>query len=319
MMSLKIIGTGRGIPKRSVTNDELSAMVDTNDEWIYSRTGIKSRFICTDESLTDLSVMAATAAIKKANINVNDIDLVICSTIGGDYATPSLACAVAERLEIVAPSFDVNAACAGFIYVLDIASMYVDTNKAKNILIVCAEMMSKHADWTDRSTCVLFGDGAGACVVTKGDALKYIKVTASPDLKLLNLKNGNGNSPFVTIPEVAGFLQMDGQEVFKFAVSSVEKGLSEALEKLNLVPEDIDYFVLHQANKRIIDAARTRLKQPEEKFPSNIERYGNMSSATILVLLDEMLDDGKIKKGDKIFMTAFGAGLTTGALVMFWE
>ncbi|MGE4484558.1 MAG: beta-ketoacyl-ACP synthase III [Oscillospiraceae bacterium] len=318
-MSLKIIGTGKGIPKKSITNNELSTIVDTNDEWISSRTGIRSRFVCTDESLTDLCVTAAGSALEKAGLTANDIDLILCSTIGGDYVTPSLACTVAERMGTNCPAFDINAACAGFIYALDVASMYLSSEKMKNILIICAEMMSKHADWADRSTCVLFGDGAGACVVTKGGALKYANLTANGNVKLLNLKSGTGNSPFACEKKETGYLHMEGPEVFKFAVSMIESQARLAFETLGLSPDDIDYFVLHQANKRIIESARTRLKQPQEKFPINISRYGNMSSATIPILLDEMLGDGKIKKGDKILMSAFGAGLTTGTCIMIWE
>jgi 3-oxoacyl-[acyl-carrier-protein] synthase-3 len=179
--------------------------------------------------------------------------------------------------------------------------------------------MSRHADWTDRKTCVLFGDGAGSVVVTKGDALKYLHLTASGNCKILNLPSGTGNSPFASEQRAMGHLHMDGQEVFKFAVGMAEKELSLALDTLGLQAEDIDHFLIHQANKRIIDAIRARSEQPEEKFPLNVSRYGNISSATLPVLLDECLEAGKIKKGDALYMTAFGAGLTTGACVMVWE
>ena len=222
-------------------------------------------------------------------------------------------------METNCPAFDINAACSGFIYALDVASLYLSSEKMKNILIISAEMMTKHADWADRSTCVLFGDGAGACVVTKGGALRYTNLTANGDVKLLSLKSGTGNSPFVCEKKEPGYLHMEGPEVFKFAVSMIESQARLAFETLGLSPDDIDYFVLHQANKRIIESARTRLKQPQEKFPINISKYGNISSATIPILLDEMLEEGKIKKGDKILMSAFGAGLTTGTCIMIWE
>ena len=318
-MSLKIIGLGKGIPKKRVSNDELTDFLDTSDEWIVSRTGIKNRYVCTDETLTDLSVAAATQAIEKAALTVDDIDLIICSTIGGDFRTPSLACCISERIGTKCPAFDINAACTGFIYALEVANSFLSTGKAKNILIVCAEMMSKHADWTDRNTCVLFGDGAAACVVTSGNALRYINLLAPANTSILTLPVGTGNSPFMSNKKEDGFLYMQGQEVFKFAVNMVESETNQALNTLNLSPEDVDYFILHQANKRIIDSARAKLRQPEEKFPVNIDRYGNLSCVSIPLLLSEMLEDGKINPGDTLFMSAFGAGLTAGSCVMIWE
>ena len=317
-MGLKIIGMGSGLPQRTVTNEELAAMIDTSDEWITSRTGIKSRQICTTESLTDLCVTAGEKALKNAGLSAGDIDLVICSTISGDFVTPSQACSVAERIGTTCPAFDVNAACSGFVYVLDMADTYLSAGKAKNILLICCEQMSKHANWNDRATCVLFGDGAGACVVTNGNALKYVNLVAKGQTDILRQPTGNGNNPFADRIEKE-FLHMEGQEVFKFAVSSVEYQAEKAMEALNITPEDIDYFVLHQANKRIIDSARNKLKQPPEKFPLCVQKYGNMSSATIPVLLSEMLDAGTLKSGMTIFMSAFGAGLTTGTAVMTWE
>lgn len=317
-MSLKIIGTGRAVPKKIVSNDELSKFVDTNDEWISTRTGIRSRHVCTDESMTDLCEKAAKGAIVKASLKCDEIDYIICTTISGDYVTPSLACTVAQRLGINCPAFDINAACSGFIYALNVADGFLSINKAKNILIISAEMMSKHVDWNDRATCVLFGDGAGACVATQGNALKYINLTARGDVEILNLPSGSGNSPFSDKKEL-GYLNMKGQDVFKFAVSMIDSQTKTALKDLNISADEIDYFVLHQANKRIIDFARTKLKQPEEKFPINIERYGNISSASIPIMLDEMIEEGKIEKGTKLLFSAFGGGLTTGTCVMIWE
>lgn len=317
-MSFKIIGTGKALPKTSVSNHDVSKLVDTNDAWITSRTGIKSRRICTEESVTDLCEHAARAAIDKSKLKLSEIDMMIGSTICGDYLTPSLACSVAERLGISCPAFDLNAACSGFLYALHLADAYFSSNKANNILIICAEMMTKHVDWQDRSTCVLFGDGAGACVVTKGNALQYIHLTATGDTGILYLESGSGNSPFRE-EKPHGFLRMRGQDVFKFAVSTVEMETKAALNHLQLTADDMDYFILHQANQRIIDSVRKRFDQPEEKFPTNIDRYGNISSATIPILLDEMLEAGKIQKGAKLLMSAFGAGLTTGTCVITWE
>ena len=318
-MSLKIIGSGKGIPERYVANGELSNFLDTGDDWIVSRTGIHGRYLCTGETLTDLSSAAAIQALDNANMNSGGIDLIICSTIGGDFRTPSLACCVSERIGAKCPAFDLNAACTGFIYALDVASCFLSAGKAKNILIVCAEMMSKHIDWNDRNTCVLFGDGAAACVVTNGGALRYIDISASADTSIMYLPSITGNSPFYSREKDSGYLRMQGQEVFKFAVGTVDAELKRALHALDMSLGQIDWFILHQANKRIIDSVRTKLGQPEEKFPINIQRYGNLSSVSIPLLLHEMIGDGRVKAGDTLFMTAFGAGMAVGSCVMIWE
>ena len=318
-MSLKIIGIGKGIPQKCVSNDQLAGFLDTSDEWIISRTGIKTRYVCTDETLTDLAATAAMQALQKSRLAADDIDLMICSTLEGDFRTPSLACCIAERIGTKSPAFDINAACTGFIYALEIADSFLHTGKAKNILIVCAEMMSKYADWNDRNTCVLFGDGAAACVVANGNALRYINLSCSADMSILNLPTDTGNSPFITEKKGSSFLHMQGQEVFKFAVNAVEAEIKQALDTLAISPEQIDWFVLHQANKRIIDSARTKLHQPEAKFPVNIDQYGNISSASIPLLMFEMLEKGQLKPGDTLFMSAFGAGMTAGSCVMVWE
>lgn len=317
-MGIKIIGIGSGLPQRIVTNDELAGMVDTSNEWIVSRTGIECRHVCTTETLTDLCEVACKKALERSGLTTADIDLVICSTISGDFVTPSQACAVSERIGTTCPAFDVNGACSGFIYVLDMAEAYIDTGRAKNILLICCEQMSKHADWDDRATCVLFGDGAAACVVTKGSALKYVNLTSKGQTDILRLPTGNGNTPFAE-RKVHGCLHMEGQAVFRFAVSAVEQAADMAVEALGITPEDIDYYVLHQANKRIIDSARNKLKLPPEKFPLCVQKYGNMSSATIPILLEQMLTEGTLTPGKTIFMAAFGAGLTTGTAVMTWE
>jgi len=314
-----MIGMGKGIPEKCVSNDELTNFLDTDDEWIVTRTGIRSRYVCTNESITDLSVIASEQAIKKANRTANDIDMIICATLGGDYRTPSLACTIAGRIGSNCPAFDINAACTGFVYALDMASNYIELGKAKTILITCAEMMSSQIDWNDRNTCILFGDGAAACVVTTGNALRYSSLSAIADTTILNVPADTGNSPFITQKRDKAYLHMQGQEVFKFAVNIVGKDVKQALEATGLTPDDIDYFVLHQANKRIIDSARIKLMQPKEKFPVNIAKYGNISSVSIPLLLGEMLEEGKITPGTKLLISAFGAGLTAGCCILEWE
>jgi len=318
-MSLRIIGMGASIPEKCVTNDELASFLDTNDEWITTRTGIKTRYISTHETLTELSTSAANQALTRANLSASDIDMLICATINGDYRTPSQACAIAEQLGINCPAYDINAACSGFVYALDVASAYLMSKKAKNILIVCAEMMSSLMDWNDRSTCIIFGDGAAACVVTSGNAIQYMSLSTIPDTTFLRLLAESGNSPYITNKIPKSYLHMQGQEVFKFAVKIVGTDVNDALTALDMTPEQIDHYILHQANKRIIDSIRIKLKQPEDKFPINIDKYGNLSSVSIPLLLCEMLEEGKINLGDTIFMSAFGAGLTAGSCIIVWE
>ncbi|MDR1664343.1 MAG: ketoacyl-ACP synthase III [Clostridiales bacterium] len=318
-MSLKIIGTGKALPERTVTNDELAGMVDTNDEWIISKTGIKERRVCTWETAASLAEQAGRRAVERAGLALSEIDMLICATVSGDYVTPSLACCVLERLGVSCPAFDISAACPGFVYALDAADAYITSGKAKNILIVAAERMSRNLDWNDRATCILMGDGAGACVVTAGNALKYSRLWAAGEAGMLYVDSGTGNSPFADAPSPRGYIHMQGQQVFKFAVRAVESEIRLALEKLNMNAEAVDYFVLHQANKRIIDSARLKLKQPEAKFPVNIDRYGNLSAASIPVLLDEMLAEGKIAPGTALVLMAFGGGPTAGISVLVWE
>ena len=318
-MSLKIIGMGKGIPEKCVSNNDIAEFLDTNDEWIATRTGIKTRYICTHESLTDISVTASKQALENAKLSANDIDTLICATIGGDYRTPSHACSVAEQLGTNCPAFDLNAACTGFVYALDVASAYIETGRAKNILILCAELMSTQIDWNERNVSILFGDGAAACVVTAGTSIKYMSLSTIADTNILGLPSDTGNNPFVINKKEKGYLQMQGQEVFKFAVRIVGNDVKQALEALDLSPDQVDYFILHQANKRIIDSIRVKQKQPEEKFPVNIDKYGNLSSVSIPLLLCEMLEEGKIKAGDTLFLSAFGAGLTAGSCIIVWE
>lgn len=317
-MGIKILATGKAVPANAVTNEQLSAFLDTNDEWISSRTGIRSRYIAHEEGLGELCERAAREALARSGTAAEDIDMIICSTIRGDYLLPSLACCVSEKLGASCPAFDINAACSGFIYALDVADGFISTGKAERILLVCAEMMSRMVDWTDRSTCVLFGDGAAACVIGAGDAVKYLRLTAAGNTKFLYMEGSNGNSPY--LPAKSGdFIHMQGQDVFKFAVSMINQQIDAALRTLGIGANDIDCYLIHQANKRIIDTARSRLGQPEEKFPTNIERYGNISSVSVPLLLDELLEEGRIKAGDRLLLSAFGAGMTTGTAVIEWQ
>ena len=318
-MNFSIIGTGSALPSCTKTNDDLSKIVDTSNEWISSRTGIKERRICVDESLTDLTCDSAVKALNDAGITADKIDLIICATISSDYITPSLACIIQKKIGACCPAFDVNAACTGFIYALDIAAGYFAREKAQKILILAADAMSRILDWTDRSTCVLFGDAAGAVVLSKGDDLLSIKLTAAGDETSLYAPNVSGNCPFYKQRDTDPFLKMNGQGIYKFAVSAMCSDIEAVIKDAKITKDDIDYVLPHQANIRIIEAAQKRLKIPKEKYMTNIERYGNTSAVSIPLLLDEGNRNNLFKKGDLIAMSAFGAGLTTGACVIRWN
>jgi 3-oxoacyl-[acyl-carrier-protein] synthase-3 len=318
-MSFKIIGTGRCLPKLQVDNEQLMDFLDTSGEWIVSRTGIEARRICQSETTTDLSTEAACSALEKAGIAASDLDLLVCATIAGDYVTPSLACCVAGRLGATCFAMDVNAACTGFLAALSLAAAYFDSGRARHILIICTERLSNIVDWRDRSTSVLFGDGAGACVLSKGCALKYLHLGVEGDPAPLHMPVAFGNSPFSTMDPAQKFLFMDGQAVYKFATRVMEAETRLALEALSLSPEEIDFYLIHQANRRILDYVRHKLRLPAEKLPMNLHRYGNTSAASIPILLDELLENGTMQPGQTIFMSAFGAGLTYGAALLRWE
>ena len=315
---MKITGTGSALPAYTLTNEKLTEFLDTSDEWIVTRTGIHTRQIITDETLLQLGAQAAVNALENAGVAASDVDFIICTTLQGDTATPSLGCLLQHEIGASCPAIDMNGACAGFIYALDMADAYLKADKARRILIVSAEAMSRMTDWTDRSTCVLFGDGAGAVVVEAGGGEFVSRLTSSGNAVPLNIQPYMGNSPFIKDPVPARLLYMDGPEIYKFAVSHSTADLKAVAETAGITIDDVDYFLLHQANKRILDAVRVRLKQPDEKFLTNIHKRGNMSSACIPVLMDEENRAGRFKRGDKLALSAFGAGLTTGAAIIEW-
>lgn len=316
---MKIIGTGSAHPSLTLTNDMLAEFLDTSNEWIVSRTGIKQRQIISDEKLKDLAIEAAKDALKKSGMEAWQLDYIICSNVVNEYVTPSLSCLIHDGIDAKCPCVDINAACSGFLYALQIAEAYQKAGIAKNILIVCAEEPTRMVDWSDRRTCVLFGDGAGAVVVTEGDALKAIKVTNTSKTDVLYEERKLEPTPYIKKDEKNVPLQMKGQEVFKSAVSSSIKDICDVVDESNMQLEDVDHFILHQANLRIVEAVCNLLKQDPAKFPHNVELYGNTSSASIPMLLDEMNMRGELKDGDKLVFSAFGAGFTTGACVIEWH
>ena len=315
---MRILGTGSALPAYTLTNERLTEFLDTSDEWIRTRTGIQTRQMLTDETLLELGAKAARLALENAGLEAGNVDYILCSTVQGDTVTPSLACLLQKEIGAACPAVDINGACAGFIYALDLADAYLRAGKAGRMLVVCAEGMSRLVDWTDRSTCVLFGDGAGAVVVDGGEGLFHAHLTSDGNAVPLNLYPNPGNSPFAINPKPMTSLYMDGPEIYRFAVSHSTADLRTVVEEAGLALDEIDHYLLHQANKRILDAVRARLKQPEEKFPSNVYKRGNCSSASIPILLDEINRAGELHKGDKLALSAFGAGLTTGACVLSW-
>ena len=315
---MKIVGTGSEIPKKIVTNDMLSEFLDTSDAWIYPRTGIKFRHVISDEKLEDLAISAARKALDDAGMTAADIDYIICSNVVNEYITPGLGCIIQGGIGATCPAIDINCACAGFIYALDIAESHFKAGRVNNVLIVCAEEPTRMTSWKDRNVCVLFGDGAGAAVLTAGDNIKGIKLsTASATEKLYQIRTLEP-TPYITKEENSVSLQMRGQDVFKFAVKASSGDIKYLLDKLGMSTDSIDHYLLHQANIRIINTIREFLDQPESKFPTNVESHGNSSSASCPILLDECNRNGILKRGDMLALSAFGAGFTSGAVIMEW-
>ena len=315
---MKILGTGSALPEKIVRNDDLALFLDTSDEWISTRTGIRERRVLSEETLLDLANRAAENALENAKVAADDLDMILVTTAKGEAVTPATACMVQGAIGAHCPAFDLNAACAGFLYALDTADAFIASKKAKTILVVSAEALSRFCDWKDRSTCVLFGDGAGAVVVGEGDGLIGTKLFAQSNEPILYAYGDPGNSPYEREKHPLTPLHMAGQEVYKFAVSHSSRDLIELIERAGKTPDEIDHYLLHQANLRIVEAVRHRLHQPEAKFPHNIERTGNTSSASVPILLDELNRADKLKTGDLIAMSAFGAGLSTGAALLRW-
>ena len=317
---MKIIGTGSALPEMSVTNDMLAGFLDTDDQWITTRTGIKQRrLISSNESLTDLACKAANNALEAAGCKADEMDFIICSNVANNFVTPALSCLVQGNIGATCPCVDLNGACAGFVYALNIADAFLQSGKAKKIMIVCAEEPSKFCNWQERATSVLFGDGAGAVVIERGEGLRSIRLTASPKKDVLYYQRKLEQTPFEGKAEQNTPLVMQGKDVFKLAVRSSIDDLKHVLADAEVTPSDIGHYLLHQANMRIIDTIRNYLEQPEEKFPTNIYKYGNTSSASIPILMDEMARGGNLKDGELIALSAFGAGFVTGACVIRWS
>lgn len=320
-MTTRIIGTGSYVPEQIVTNDDLAKIVETSDEWIRSRTGIGERRIATLDSTSDMAARAAQAALEQAGVGAEEIDLILLGTSSPDHCFPNGACEVQARIGAVnAACFDISAACTGYVFALNTAHAFISTGLYRTALVIGADVLSKLIDWSDRGTCVLFGDGAGATVV-RADERGILGMNMQSD----GAKGGvltcgsrsNGNFLLGKKPEL-GYMAMDGQEVFKFAVKKVPECITKVLEDTHTSKDEIAYFVIHQANYRIIESIAKRMKVDIERFPVNMEHYGNTSGASVPLLLDEMNRAGKLKRGDKIVFAGFGGGLTWGATLLEW-
>ncbi|TET47840.1 ketoacyl-ACP synthase III [Candidatus Aerophobetes bacterium] len=326
LRKVKIAGTGSYIPQRVLTNADLEKMVATSDEWISSRTGIKERRIADEnEAASDLAYHAARRALRDAHVKPEDLDMIIVATITPDMIFPATACILQERLGArKVAAFDLEAACSGFLYGLTVGNQFIATGMYDTILVVASETLSKIVDWQDRNTCVLFADGAGAAVIgPSSDSSRIISTYLGADgggADLVKVPAGGSRLPtsLQTVQNRQHYMKMKGNELFKTAVRAMIRAIYASLEEGNLKSSDVDYFIPHQANMRIIDAVVKKVGLSQDKVHINLEQCGNMSAASVAVGLDEAVRGGKIKKGDKVLLTCFGGGVTWASIVIEW-
>ncbi|MDO8427379.1 MAG: beta-ketoacyl-ACP synthase III [Deltaproteobacteria bacterium] len=324
MMKARLIGTGSFVPKKILTNYDLEKMVETSDSWISTRTGIRQRRVAVEDSTSEMAAKAAKAALKAAGVSPKEIDLIIVGTVTPDMTFPSSACFVQSHLGVKsgAAAFDVSAACSGFLYALDIANKYIKSGSVQKALVIGADRFSRLVDWKDRSTCVLFGDGAGAVVLSaeKGNrgVLSSRIHSDGRHWEMLYADSPCPPSPFEKKGSGNHYLKMNGNETFKLAVRTMGSAIKEVMEETGLKPEDISLLIPHQANLRIINAARDRLKLAEEKVFTNLDKYGNTSAGSIPIALDEAVREGKVKDNDIILFVSFGGGLTWASAAVRW-
>lgn len=317
-MSFRIISTGSYVPPRVVTNDELATFLDTSDQWITERTGVKERRICVTETASTLAIEAGRRALQAGNTRPEELDMIIAATVSGEYISPSVACMVQEALGATCPAMDVSAACSGFVFMLDTVAGFFVRGRVKKVLVIGAEQLSRVVDWQDRNTAVIFGDGAGACLLEAGDNYLASKLYSRGGTDVIKIPTSIGISPFFEGEQERPLIHMKGQETFRFAVSAMATDIQEVLEAAQIDQSEVAYVVPHQANMRIVDAAKKRLHIPPERFAVNMDRYGNTSAASIPIMLDELNRADKLTRGDIIVMSAFGGGLSSGACVLRW-
>ena len=321
-MNAHIIGTGSFLPEKVVTNFDLAERMETNDEWIVSRTGIRQRHIAVEESTAGMAAEAARRALSCAGMTAGELEMILLATVSPDHIVPSAACEVQAMLGAVnAVAIELNAACSGFVFALNTAQAYIRAGIYSRILVIGVETLSKLVDWTDRSTCILFGDGAGAAVVTASEnrgIQDFIQFSDGAKGEALLCDAKPLRNLFARQEPAQEFVKMDGQEVFKFAVRRVSESIDQLLERNGLTAGDIGCYVLHQANARIIASVIKHLKADADKFPMNVERCGNTSGASVPLLLDELSRSGRLREGDRVIMSGFGGGLTWGSIYMIW-
>lgn len=325
MSGVRIAGTGISIPQKILSNADLEKVVDTSDEWIRTRTGIAERRIATpDVATSDMGYEASVRAMHDAGIVSEDIDAIVVATATPDYLFPSTACLIQSRLGAKrAYAFDISAGCTGFVYALQVGKALIDAGNSEIILLVGSETMSRVTDYEDRTTCILFGDGAGAVVLAKSEMPGILSISLGADgdaWQLLYMPGGGSRLPATqqSVRERLHYLKMEGKEVFKEAVKAMESASIKAIKEAGISPDEIDLFISHQANYRIMEAVRKRLDIPPEKVFMNVDRYGNTSAASVPIALEEAVRSGKIRRGDIILFSAFGAGFTWGAAVVRW-
>ncbi|CAK1236322.1 3-oxoacyl-[acyl-carrier-protein] synthase III (FabH) [Fructobacillus fructosus] len=323
MEKMKIVATARQVPERVVTNDELTDLMDTSDEWIYPRTGIHNRHVVTDENTSDLATSVAEKLLAESGWSANDLDFIIVSTMSPDALSPHTAAIVQGNIEATnAFAFDVNAACSGFVYGLSVASAFLSSGRYQKGMFIGAEVLSKLVDWKDRTVSVLFGDGAGGVLLEKTEEPKGLlaeELQAYGDCgeAILTGRFANKNAFAGEISPLDPYFHQDGRGVYSFATREVPKVLNKALEKAGLTADDVDLYLAHQANHRIIESMAKNFGQPMEKFPTNMVEYGNTSAASTAILLDELQKTGKIKPGMTVAFVGFGGGLAIGAQI--WQ
>lgn len=318
-MSFRIAGTGMYVPPRVVTNDDLAQIVETSDEWISKRVGVRERRISENEYTSEMALKAAEKALEDSNIKAEELDAIFAATVSGETSSPSMSCMIQHGLGATCLAMDVSAACSAFLFLLETAAAFFALHKEyKKILVVGAERMSGVLDFTDRSTCVIFGDGAGAAVLERGENYLDSVMTVKGGDDVIKIPHGDGNCPYFTREQDTPYVHMQGQETFKYAVTAISQDITALLQRNHLKIEDIAWIVPHQANKRIIDFAAKRLGIEKEKFFCNIEKYGNTSSASVPIALDELAKSGKLQRGDKIILCAFGGGLANAACLIEW-
>ena len=327
MIRAKVLGTGAAVPKKILSNADLEKLVETSDEWITSRTGIRERHIVSEgEHFSDLCTRAGELALKRAQVKPEDVDMILVGTISGDMPFPATSCLVQRNLGAVrAAAADVAAACVGFLYSLHLADGLIQSGKAHNVLVIGGEILSRYVDWTDRNTCVLFGDGAGAVLLqaTRGDhgILGSIMKSNGAYHDFICMPGGGSDHPAndpKSIEERLPFIKMKGNETFKVAVKAMADVSTELLTEQGFTKEQVSLFIPHQANLRIINAVGERLKIDPARVYKNVDRFGNTSAASIPIALDECVRDGKVNSGDMVLLTAFGAGLVWGSVLLRW-